>query len=203
MMESSKRYCKYKYWLGYVLRKIAGLLFLVGASQFIVCMIMAEALYPNYSTANNFISDLGVGPSAILFNSSIIVFGLMVLGGSYCMWRVYRSKVLTILLLLAGIGATGVGIFTENAGSIHRVVSLIAFLFGGLSAIYAYKVEKFPLNYVSVVMGLAGLIALVLFVTENFLELGNGGMERMIAYPIVLWAIGFGGYLIGLEDKNP
>jgi len=28
-------------------------------------------------------------------------------------------------------------------------------------------------------------------------------MERMIAYPEVLWAVGFGGHLIGSEDKNP
>jgi hypothetical protein len=26
--------------------------------------------------------------------------------------------------------------------------------------------------------------------------LGKGGMERMIAYPMLLWAIGFGGHLI-------
>jgi len=32
--------------------------------------------------------------------------------------------------------------------------------------------------------------------------LGAGGMERMIAYPALLWVIGFGGHLMGLED-NP
>ena len=51
-------------------------------------------------------------------------------------------------------------------------------------------------------MGITALVALVLFVTGNFLTLGRGGMERMIAYPEVLWAIGFGGYLIGSEDKK-
>lgn len=185
-----------------MLKKEAGLLILIGATQFIVGMILAEVLYNGYSAADKYISDLGVGPSAIIFNFSVFLFGLMVVGGAYYIWRAFGSRLIMILFVLAGIGAMGVGIFTEDAGAIHGIVSLIAFLFGGLSAISAYKLTKFPMNFVSVIMGLIGLIALGLFVTQNFLGLGQGGMERMIAYPIVLWVIGFGGYLIGSEDKQ-
>jgi len=184
------------------LRKAAGLLILVGAAQFIVGMIVAEALYNGYSVADNYISDLGVGPSAIIFNSSVFLFGLMVVIASYCIWRVFGEKLLVTLFFIAGIGVMGVGAFPESVEVIHPIVSLIAFLFGGLSAIAAYKLEKPPLSYISVIMGVIGLIALVLFITQNFLGLGKGGMERMIAYPIVLWAIGFGGYLIGSEEKK-
>jgi hypothetical membrane protein len=188
-------------------RKAAGTLGLVGAAQFIVGMVVAEALYSGYSVADNYISDLGVGPSALIFNSSIFLFGLLVAIAAYLVWRGVGAgvgaKIVAALLFIAGIGIMGVGVFTENAGAIHAVVSLIAFLFGGLSAIAAYKLEKAPLNYVSVIMGLIGIIAMVLFVTQNYLGLGVGGMERMIAYPEVLWAVGFGGYLIGSEDMNP
>jgi len=189
------------------LRKVAGSLILVGAAQFVVGMIVAEALYNGYSVADNYISDLGVGPSALIFNSSVFLFGLTILVASYCIWRILGEKLIMkklfmILFFLAGIGVMGVGIFTEDAGVIHTIVSFIAFFFGGLSAIAAYKLEKPPLSYMSVVMGIIALAALVLFATNNFLGLGKGGMERMIAYPIVLWAIGFGGYLIGSEDKK-
>lgn len=185
-----------------MLKKIAGSLLVIGATQFIICMIIAEALYSGYSTRDNYISDLGVGPSAIVFNASVFLFGLTVVAASYFILRTFQTKPIVALFMLAGIGAMGVGIFTENAGQIHAVFSLIAFLFGGLSAISACKLIKFPLNCISVAMGLAGLIALVLFITDNLLGLGKGGMERMIAYPIVLWAIAFGGYLIGLEEKS-
>jgi len=188
------------------LRKVAGSLILVGAAQFIVGMILAEVLYSGYNVADNYISDLGVGPSALIFNSSIFLFGLTVVAASYCIWRILGEKLFTklfmILFFLAGIGVMGVGIFTEDAGVIHTIVSFIAFFFGGLSAIAAYKLEKPPLNYISIIMGIITLTALVLFATDNFLGLGKGGMERMIAYPLVLWAIGFGGYLIGSEDKK-
>ena len=184
------------------LRKVAGSLILVGAAQFIVGMIVAEVLYNGYSAADNYISDLGVGPSALIFNSSVFLFGLTIVVASYYLWRIFEEKLVVILFFLAGVGAMGVGVFPESFELIHPIVSLIAFLFGGLSAIAAYKLEKPPLSYISVIMGIIALAALVLFATNNFLGLGKGGMERMIAYPIVLWAIGFGGHLIGSEDKK-
>src|SRR5947199_209601 len=31
---------------------------------------------------------------------------------------------------------------------------------------------------------------------------GDGGMERMIVYPVLAWGIGFGGYLLGMAHGN-
>jgi hypothetical membrane protein len=183
-------------------KRVAGTILFVGAAQFIVLMIIAETLYPNYSTSNNYISDLGVGPSALIFNSSIILLGFMTVAGTYFIYRVFRSRLLLVLLTLAGIGAMGVGVFTESAGQIHVVFSLITFLFGGLSAIAFYKVEKTPFNWLSAVLGTMGLVALVLFGSGKYSGLGAGGMERMIAYPILLWGAGLGGHLIGSSEKR-
>lgn len=182
-------------------RKVAGSLLLIGAAQFLVGMMIAEALYSGYSVRDNYISDLGVSPSALVFNGSIFLFGLLAAVASYIIWRGVSAKLVAALFFIAAIGAIGVGVFTEDAGAIHMVVSAIVFLFGGISAIAAYRLEKAPLNYISVIMGITALVALVLFATRNFLGLGRGGMERMIAYPIVLWAIAFGGHLINTEEK--
>jgi len=61
---------------------LIGSLCFVGAAQFVLAMIIAEARYPGYSIANNAISDLGVGRTARLFNASIIVFGAAIVGGA-------------------------------------------------------------------------------------------------------------------------
>ena len=55
----------------------------------------------------------------------------------------------------------------------HWVVSLIAFLFGGLSAIASFKIERPPKSYFSVILGVLTLTALVLFVSGQFLGLGS------------------------------
>jgi len=178
--------------------KVAGALIFVGATQFILGMLIAECLYSGYNVSENYISDLGkLGTvSAPVFNTSVFLLGLTVVAGTYFLRQTIANKIFLCLLILCGIGAMGVGIFPEDFGSIHFAVSLMAFLFGALSAIASYKFQKAPLSYFAVILGLISLVALILFGLRIHLGLGKGGMERMIAYPILLWAIGFGGYLI-------
>jgi len=198
--------------------KIAGILFLVASTQFILGLIVAEASYPGYSISDNYISDLGVGPSSMIFNSSIFLLGLLSIIGAYFLPRTINFRALGVLLALMSIGAMGAGVFTKNSAAIHGVVSSTAFLFGGLSAIASFKVLKMPLSMMSVILGLIVLGALVLFAggllasgsfTEIeakdsvfFLGLGPGGMERMIVYPALIWLAGFSGHLIALPEKQ-
>ncbi|MEM3823809.1 MAG: DUF998 domain-containing protein [Candidatus Bathyarchaeia archaeon] len=178
--------------------KVAGALIFVGATQFILCMLIAECIYPGYSVSNNYISDLGKldEPSAPIFNASVFLLGLTVVAGAYFLRQTIKNRIFLCLLILCGVGAMGVGIFPEDFGLIHFVVSLIAFLFGALSAVASYRFQKAPLSYFAVILGVISLAALILFGLKFDLGLGVGGMERMIAYPILLWAIGFGGYLM-------
>ncbi len=182
--------------------KVAGTLFFIAASQFILGLVVAEALYPSYNISTNYISDLGVGPSSMVFNTSVFLMGLFLIIGTYFLQRAFNFKVLTVLLFLTAIGAMGVGVFTENSGTIHTVVSLIAFLFGGLSAIASCRLLKLPFSAIAIILGAMSLGALALFAAKIDLGLGVGGMERMIAYPILTWGAGFGGYLIGQPEKQ-
>lgn len=184
--------------------KVAGALFFIAASQFVLGMVVAEARFTNYSysISANYISDLGVGPSAMIFNSSVFLMGLLILIGAYFVQRAFNFKLLTVLLILTAIGTIGVGVFTENSGNAHGVVSLIAFLFGGLSSIASYKLVKRPFSVIAVILGLMALGALGLYGAQIYLGLGVGGMERMIVYPILMWGAGFGGYLLANHEKT-
>lgn len=180
--------------------RLAGIVLFIGAVQFVLAMIIAEALYPGYSTSANYISDLGVGPSALIFNTSVFFLGVAIIVGTYLIYRALRSVLFTVLLALAGIGAMGVGIFTEDFRVVHFVVSVVTFTFGSLAAIYSYRFIRTPLRYFSVILGLFGLAALILMGSGMTLGLGVGGIERMIAYPILLWGVGFGGYLAATKE---
>jgi hypothetical membrane protein len=183
-------------------RQWAGLFLFAGTTQFAIGMIIAESVDPTYSVSTNYISDLGVRAGAAIFNSSIIILGLTILATSWFIRRAFRDRILMILVLLAGVGAVGVGIFTENApDGLHSIVSFITFLFAALSAVFAFRVLRPPFSYVSVLLGLGSLVALGLYISKNYLGLGAGGMERMIVYPVLSWAIGFGGALLGGNVK--
>jgi hypothetical membrane protein len=193
---------KFTYLMVYSNGKVAGVLFFVAATQFVLGLIVSEALYPGYSISNNYISDLGVGPSAMVFNVSIFILGLLSLIGAYFFQRAFNLKAVTISLTITSVAAMGVGIFTENSGPMHMFAAFSAFLFGGLSAIFSYRLMKHPFSIIGILLGVMSLLALILFIGNFYLELGVGGMERMIVYPILIWMIGFGGFLIAFPEKS-
>jgi hypothetical membrane protein len=131
----------------------------------------------------------------------------MVVVSSLLLQRGVTSKIFSIFLIISGVGAIGVAIFPMNIQPIHGIFQLIAMLFGAFSAIISSRIEKFssPLSIIFLFLGVFSLIASVVFYpylglsvgdTATFLGLGKGVMERLGIYPILLWIIGFGFYLM-------
>jgi len=66
-----------------------------------------------------------------------------------------------------------------------------------VSAIISYRITRRPLSYFSVALGVIALAALVLLFSYFDMGIGRGGMERMIVFPSLVWALGFGGFMMG------
>jgi hypothetical membrane protein len=196
--------------MNYDSKRIAGLLFVVGVVQYVLAIVISEAVYSGYSVGQQYVSDLGdwslAGNNASIFNTSIILYGLFIIAGAYCIQRAFKSRLLTSLLTISGIGCAGVGVVAENIFlPVHSVFALFAMVGGAASAIMSRKFVKSPLSYVSVILGAVSILALILFILGGgnsgfYLGIGLGGMERFIIYPALLWMLGFGAYLIG--DSN-
>ncbi|MBI3840590.1 MAG: DUF998 domain-containing protein [Thaumarchaeota archaeon] len=189
----------------------AGASIFAGATQFGVFLIVAEALYPGYNVSANYVSDLGATrvadgtylinqPTATIFDASVALLGLLSILGAFYFRRAFHWTPGAVMIALVGVGTLGVGLFPETTGVVHSIFSLIAFLFAGLSALVVARFQKKPMFYFSIILGVATLLSLLLYVGDLDLGLGVGGMERMIVYPALLWAIGFGGHLMGMED---
>ncbi len=172
-------------------------------------IITAEVTYP-YNTADNTISDLGGSlppdsvikqPAATIFDSTMILSGLMVMLGTYLLKPKIEDRLLICLLSLVGMGLVGVGIFNGSYGDIHAIFAPLTFASGGLAAIVSYRVEASPIKYASLVLGIIslGTLAVYFALGESSLvaDIGIGGIERLVAYPIVFWLTGFGAYLMG------
>lgn len=183
--------------------KIAGSLLFIGSTQFILGIILSETLYPGYNTSLQTISSLGVGPSAAIFNISILLLGVLGLIGVYFYHQVYKLNLFSILLGLAYSGAIGVGLFTEASATfnLHVIFSFMTYVFGGMAAIVSYKQQKHPMSTFSMILGAFSLLAIIILASGNYLGLGLGGMERMVAYPLLLWLVGFGSQIISKNEK--
>ncbi|MFA4877733.1 MAG: DUF998 domain-containing protein [Methanoregula sp.] len=187
--------------MGFSKKNFAGVFIFLGAFVFLIGVVLAEALYPHYSVKQA-ISDLGVGPTAIIFNASIILFGIFVIAGVLLLSREGVNKTFTGLLALTGTAAVCTGLFPETMGSSHTISAVTVFLAGGISAIYSAKVFRSPWCWFSLILGGVSLAALLLLAGKIYLGLGFGGMERMAAYPLIIWALGTGGYLTADRNKN-
>ncbi|EQD39851.1 membrane protein containing DUF998 [mine drainage metagenome] len=174
----------------------AGVLIFAGTFVFSISMMIAEALYSGYSIHSNVISDLGVGKTADIFNGTIIFLGITLILGGVALLLPDRRKIFPYLLVIAGIGAMIVGLFPETTGAPHTIGAFLVFLFSGIAALFGIKRFKSAFRYISPIVGIVVLVSIVLYAMSNYLRIGEGGMERMIVYPALLWAIGLSVYLM-------
>jgi len=193
-------------------------LFVFGAAQFIVGMIVVQTRYAGYSLSQNYISDLGGAhsPWALLFDGSVILLGLCAIFGVLLIWGAFDDRpsrgVGLGFLLIGGIGAVGVGVFPETTpvlnGGMHDIVSDIAFVGAGIGlVIVSFAMVEGPHWRISrpftLACGVVTLAAIILFSTGYYVGLGPGGMERLIVAPILLWAIAEGLHVARLPRFAP
>lgn len=184
-------------------RKVAGALFAAVGGWFVTILMLAAALVPGYELGTTSFSELGVAEeSALLFNGSLLVIGILTVVGGYLFYRSHDTPWLLGMYCLAGLGAFAMGVFTEDYGVLHLIFVALAFLCYNLSAIGTGVRIRGPMVVVSVLMGAIGLVfagILVLGITGNpelYGPLGVGGVERMVLYPAMLWLLIFGGYML-------
>ncbi|MDE1869824.1 MAG: DUF998 domain-containing protein [Candidatus Micrarchaeota archaeon] len=174
--------------------RTAGILIGLAAIEIILFVLIAQHLYPNYSLNDNYISDLGVGGTAIIFNTAIQAFGIIILIAAYLIYKSNR-RYIALAFAISAIGAIGVGTFPETTGAPHIISAMIVFGTIGITALGFAKVFKKPLVYYTVAVGLLSIFIVLL----SFLNmtghtiviggLGHGGVEEILFYNEIIWAL--------------
>jgi hypothetical membrane protein len=195
---------------------VSGLLLIGAGALILMGIITGEALYPApYRTDANTISDLGGTlpphsvvrqPSAAIFDTTMLVTGLMVVAAGYLLYRTGGRRGAAVLTVLLGAGIFLVGVFPGNTAP-HPYVSLFTFTAGGLAALASSRLATGPVRHVYALLGTVALAALVagtfLVNSTPVAALGIGGIERWVVYPVVLWMVAFGGYLTASRQARP
>jgi hypothetical membrane protein len=187
-------------------KKIAGLLGFVATVQFVLVVIICEALYSGYSVGQQFISDLGnwslAGNYAAIFNASIIIAGILGIASAYFIQKAFKNRLFTSLLMISTFCYILIGVFAEDISMpMHGISALIGLILGLGATFMTYKFVKLPLSYAPIILGGMIIVAVVLQASGNYLGLGLGGIERLEIYPSLLWGLVFDAYLIG-ESSN-
>ncbi len=181
----------------------AGALFLTLGALFLTGIMLAASIAPAYDYHGGAISDLGViEATALLFNSLLIAIGALNIAGGFLFYRRHRRAWLMAVYVAGGIGAIGAGLMPLDTGDLHSLFALLGFLFFNIEAIGSATVVAGPMKVASLLAGALGLVYTVIMAIGDsgnsavFGPIGHGGSERIIVYPVMLWLLAFGGYLM-------
>jgi hypothetical membrane protein len=187
----------------------AGVLLSLAGIGTTMSIITNEALYPvarHYSTFANAISDLGgteppnsymVEPNRSIFIATMAISGALVLVATYLLWQVVQRRRVLVALGIFGVGLLGIAVFPGNVATWHPWFALACFVGGSLAAIASRKILDAPLRHFASALGVLAMVATVAGL-EVFEDrgpqawIGLGGVERWIAYPVLLWLVLFG-----------
>lgn len=205
-----------------------GLFWILGAVQFVIAMVIVQLAWTTpYNLAENAISDLGAvhcaenamgtsyvcSPLHVVFNVSIILFGLLIAAGVILVRPALPqgriATAATLVLVVAGAGAAMVGFFPEDVqGLAHSLGALLAFV-GAASALTLFGVSMWGRPtwsgycLLSFACGIAsGGTIVASNIREQWGPLGFGGLERLIVAPALLWLVIVGLRLVRLPTSG-
>jgi hypothetical membrane protein len=191
---------------------LAGALFAATGIGIVLSTITNEALYPaqrHYSTFADTISSLSgteppdsytVQPNRLIFIVTMAVAGVLVLAATALLRHLARRR-LVIALAVFGTGLVGIAVFPGDVATWHPIFAMSCFVGGAIAAILSRTLLDRPLRAFAVILGSVALAATVLGL-DVFADLGPqtaigvGGVERWIAYPVLLWMVLFGAALM-------
>jgi len=198
--------------------KLGPLLYASAIQYFIIQILAGIRFVPHYSLTRNAISDLGnsscgifnnrqiCSPLHTLMNLSFLTLGITMITGSLLLCQSFKkSRNAIVGFTLFAIGGTGtalVGIFPENTVSVlHGIGAALPFLIGNLGVVilgFSLEVPKI-LHIYTVLTGSIALAALGVYASGRYIGLGEGGLERVVAYPQTIWMIILGLYSLAQQ----
>ena len=185
-------------------KDLIGLLLLFGPLEFFLAIIIGAGITPGYHTGVYYVSSLGVGETALLFNISVMILGGCLVLASYFVQKEYEKTLFSVLIFLSGFCALGVGVFPENSRPLHGIFTAFVFLFGALFLMSSITVKRTPILYITTIIGSLMLIMSFVFLpylgldvesTAQFMGFMKGTLERFIIYPTLIGVILLAGYL--------
>jgi hypothetical membrane protein len=180
-------------------QKAAVLCGLGAVAAFLVLYMIAMSLDSTYVFGRNYLSDLGVSDGAWAFNTSLVLTGLLlipfsVLGLGPALGDTKWALISKIVLTIAALFLVSVGVFTEDAGDIHGVVSYGFFLTMLVAFVFVTKAL-----YKSKYLGKSGYGFTLLVLVFGLILLPMGGdplSETVAVLGIIVWGLVMGSILL-------
>lgn len=178
-----------------ILIRLAGISGIVSSTLPLIMILASTVLEKSFSWNKNALSDIGVSEQALLFNSALILGGLLNLlfavGLRSYLDKTRWLKIGVSLVIISSISLALVGVFTENYNIIHGLVALGYLLLtpSGLICI-GLGAKSHQIGKVSLVLGITALLAVlglpIITVVAN-LQIGFAVPEFLESLALSIW----------------
>jgi len=148
------------------LTRLAGASGILASIVPLIMILASTVLEKSFNWNKNALSDIGVSQQALLFNSALIVSGLLNLlfafGLRNYLGKARLLKIGTLLFIVSSISLALVGVFTENYTIIHGLVALGYLLLDPLALIgIGWGSKSHEFRKVSLSLGIVALLAIL------------------------------------------
>jgi hypothetical membrane protein len=186
-------------------RELAGILLFAAIIQFAFLANISQILYEGLSIEETLLSDLGdwEQPSALLFNTSLVMFGILGISIGVVLWPDKKLNFIPLLFVLCGIGMLIMAAFPISVEWAHDVGAFLSFILIAVAALCCYWTFPGPFKHLSLALGIIGFFTMITYKMEIYFGLGAAGSERMIIYPLFLWMAAFAAVLFHSDENAP
>ncbi|MDQ2874772.1 MAG: DUF998 domain-containing protein [Actinomycetota bacterium] len=202
--------------------KLGPLLYLASIQYFAAQLLAGLFWLTPYSVSRDTISDLGntacgtwngryvCSPLHGLMNGSFIVLGITMILGSALTFRHFASGRAAAAgfaaIAVSGLGVVMVGLFPENSvPALHGLGAAAPFVLGNVALFVLGLALEVPavLRGYLFLSGIVAILGLAAYASSHYLGLGEGGIERVVAYPQTICLTVLGCYLIVKDAARP
>ncbi len=176
---------------------IAGLCGILGSVLPLIMVLAATFLSSWFSWETNALSELGVGEESVLFNSAMLLGGVLNFLFDIGLYRYFnkekqaRTGVTSIMLSSVFLALSG--IFTIDCHLMHVIVALGYFVLAPAGfIIIGYRTKDSMIKKLSIAFGIAALAAILILPIIIYVTPFNVGFavpELIEALIILVWAV--------------
>ncbi|WP_156778505.1 DUF998 domain-containing protein [Thermoplasma acidophilum] len=171
----------------------------IGPVITILFILIDVAVSPWFSWSRNALSDLGVHPYGYLFNSGLIIEGVLNIAFVISLKRIRTAGYVQALMIVSGLALALVGVFNEHFGYLHLIFALIYFVLFPISIIIASVRASLPawIRVYGIAGSAAALAVIVIGIgfVFHFVTIKNVGLavpEFIEAVLLAAWSISAG-----------
>jgi hypothetical membrane protein len=188
--------------------RVAGLCGIIGSVLPVTMVVAGTFLSSWFRWDVNALSELGVGEEALLFNSAMLIGGVLNFLFDIGVYRYFKGKQArtgAISLMLSSMFLALSGVFTVDSLLLHVLVALGYFMLAPAGfIIIGYRTPDTVVKKLSIACGIAALAAILILPVIFYVAPFNVGFavpELIEALIILVWTVFISTKLLKLDNK--